>query len=344
MPPDFASRLVAWQRDYGRHDLPWQGGDDPYPVWLSEIMLQQTQVETVVPYFRRFLTCFPDLRALAAADEEAVLSLWSGLGYYSRARNLHAAARRIALAHGGRFPEDVEAIRALPGVGRSTAAAIAAFAFGHRCAILDGNVKRVLSRIFAVDGWPGEKAVENRLWRLAESLLPEDDIRAYTQGIMDLGATVCTRASPRCGACPFEDDCLANRQGRQRELPGPRPRKALPEKAAGMLVLLRAREVLLEKRPSSGIWGGLWSLPECAETDDPLTAARRLGLEADAAEALPAISHSFTHFRLFIRPWALRVRSLPTVDEPGRLWLPLDDLEGAALPAPVRRILESARA
>jgi A/G-specific adenine glycosylase len=186
--------------------------------------------------------------------------------------------------------------------------------------------------------------VEKRLWHLAESLLPADDIRAYTQGLMDLGATVCTRAKPHCGVCPFEDDCQANRQGRQRELPGPRPRKALPEKSTGMLVLLRAGEVLLEKRPPSGIWGGLWSLPECAEADDPLAAARHLGLEADAAEALPAFSHSFTHFRLFIRPWALRVRNLPAVTEPGRLWLPLDDLEGAALPTPVRRILESAQA
>ena len=307
-------------------------------------MLQQTQVETVIPYFRRFLARFPDLRALAAADEEAVLALWSGLGYYGRARNLHAAARRIAAEHGGCFPGNVEAIRALPGIGRSTAAAIAAFAFGHRGAILDGNVKRVLARIFAVDGWPGKKVVENRLWHLSESLLPENDIRAYIQGLMDLGATVCTRARPRCGACPFEDDCLANRQGRQRELPGPRPRKLLPEKSAGMLVLLRAGEVLLEKRPPSGIWGGLWSLPECAETDDPLDAARRLGLEVDAVEILPTFSHSFTHFRLFIRPWTLRVRSLPTVAEPGRLWLALDDLEGAALPTPVRRILESARA
>jgi A/G-specific adenine glycosylase len=186
--------------------------------------------------------------------------------------------------------------------------------------------------------------VENRLWHLSESLLPASDIRTFTQGLMDLGATVCTRARPRCGACPFEDDCLASRQGRQLELPGPRPRKLMPEKSAGMLVLLRAGEVLLEKRPPSGIWGGLWSLPECPEADDPLAAARRLGLEVEAAEALPAFSHSFTHFRLFIRPWALRVRSLPSLAGPGRLWLPLDDLAGAALPTPVRRILESARA
>lgn len=344
MTPDFASRLVAWQRDHGRHDLPWQGGADPYPVWVSEIMLQQTQVETVMPYFRRFLDRFPDLAALAAADEDQVLALWSGLGYYSRGRNLHAAARRIVAEHGGRFPEDFAAIQSLPGIGRSTAAAIAVFAFGQRRAILDGNVKRVLARVYGVAGWPGDRTVENRLWTLAESLLPAAGIRAYTQGLMDLGAMVCARARPRCDACPFTDHCLANRRGLQRELPGPRPRKALPEKSAAMLVLLRAGEVLLEKRPPSGIWGGLWSLPECGESDDPRAAARRLGFEADVADALPAFSHSFTHFRLFIRPWELRVTSAGSVAEPGRLWLSLDDLEGAALPTPVRRILESVRA
>ena len=340
MSSDFAPRLIAWQRSHGRHDLPWQGNTDPYPVWLSEIMLQQTQVETVIPYYRRFLARFPDLASLASAHEDEVLGHWSGLGYYSRARNLHAAAKRIAAEHGGRFPSDIEAIQALPGIGRSTAAAIAAFAFGQRRAILDGNVKRVLARVSGVEGWPGEKAVETRLWYLAEALLPATDIHAYTQGLMDLGATVCTRGRPRCEACPFQVDCVANRQGRQRELPGPRPKKAIPEKSVAMLVLLRPGEVLLEKRPPSGIWGGLWSLPECGEGDDPVRVAQGLGYAVDKPSELPAFTHAFTHFRLFIRPWALAVRRVEAAAEPGRVWLSLDDLEGAALPTPVRRILQ----
>lgn len=338
----FAPRLIAWQKQHGRHALPWQGGaeGDAYPVWLSEIMLQQTQVETVIPYYQRFLARFPDVAALAAAHEDAVLGLWSGLGYYSRARNLHAAARRVVAEHGGQFPRDIDAILALPGIGRSTAAAIVAFAFNERRAILDGNVKRVLARVFSIEGWPGEKGVENRLWNLAESLLPDTDIRAYTQGLMDLGATVCTRGRPRCESCPYTDDCIANIQGRQRELPAARPKKTMPEKSTAMLVLLNAGEVLLEKRPNSGIWGGLWSLPEFPEQDDPLAAASRLGYQAELTGELPGFNHAFTHFRLFIQPWRLRVKRSHAAAEPGRIWLSLDDLDGAALPTPVRRILE----
>jgi len=341
----FAPRLIAWQKQHGRHSLPWQGGEagDAYPVWLSEIMLQQTQVETVIPYYQRFLASFPDLATLAAAHEDAVLGHWSGLGYYSRARNLHAAALRIAAEHGGQFPRDIDAILALPGIGRSTAAAIAAFAFGERRAILDGNVKRVLARVFGIEGWPGEKTVENRLWALAETLLPVSDIRAYTQGLMDLGATVCTRGRPRCESCPFSDDCVANSQGRQRELPGARPKKSLPEKRTAMLVLLNAGEVLLEKRPNSGIWGGLWSLPEFPEQDDPVQAASRLGYPAELTGELPGFNHTFTHFRLFIQPWQLQVTRSHAAAEPGRIWLSLDDLDGAALPTPVRRILAGLR-
>lgn len=340
MSPAFAARLIAWQRMHGRHDLPWQASRDPYPVWLAEIMLQQTQVDTVIPYFQRFLARFPDIASLAAAGEDAVLAQWSGLGYYRRARNLHAAAKRIVSGHGGRFPDDMAAILALPGIGRSTAAAVAVFAFGQRRAILDGNVKRVLARVFGVDGWPGERAVENRLWTLAESLLPATDLPAYTQGLMDLGATLCTRARPRCDICPFADDCVAHREGRQRELPGPQPRKVLPERSLAMLVLCRPGEVLLEKRPPTGVWGGLWSLPECPEADDPVRVARRLGCVVGESLALPPFTHVFTHFRLRIRPWLLRVSHAPAVEESGRLWLALDDLPGAALPTPVRRILD----
>lgn len=350
MPPSltlelFAPRLIDWQLQHGRHSLPWQCGaeGDAYPVWLSEIMLQQTQVETVIPYYQRFLMRFPNLATLAEADQDEVLGHWSGLGYYSRARNLHAAAQRIAGEHGGSFPREIDSILALPGIGRSTAAAIAAFAFNQRCAILDGNVKRVLARVFGIEGWSGEKAVENRLWELAESLLPETDIRAYTQGLMDLGATVCKRGRPRCECCPFADDCMANRQGRQRELPAARPKKSMPEKSTAMLVLLNAGEVLLEKRPNSGIWGGLWSLPEFSEQDDPVQTASRLGYQAVLTGELPAFNHTFTHFRLFIQPWQLQVKRSHTASEPGRIWLSLDDLEGAALPTPVRRILAGLR-
>ena len=340
---EFAPRLIAWQRQHGRHNLPWQAGvaGDAYPVWLSEIMLKQTQVDTVIPYYQRFLDRFPDLATLAAADQDSVMGFWSGLGYYSRARNLHAAAKRIMAEHGGHFPRTIDAIRALPGVGRSTAAAIAAFAFDERHAILDGNVKRVLARVFGIEGWPGAKAVENRLWNLAESLLPDTGIRAYTQGLMDLGATVCTRGRPRCAACPFAEACIANQQSRQRELPAARPKATLPERSTAMLVLRHAGEVLLEKRPNNGIWGGLWSLPEMPVQDDPVRAASRLGLQANLIGELPACTHGFTHFRLDIQPWQLWVDRLPVAAEPGRIWLSLNALDGAALPTPVRRILSA---
>lgn len=346
--PDFAVRLIAWQQKFGRHTLPWQGTSDPYRIWLSEIMLQQTQVESVIPYYQRFLARFPDLHALADAEEDVVLGLWSGLGYYSRARNLHAAARKIVQEHSGEFPRDLSEIELLPGIGRTTAAAVAAFAYQVRCAILDGNVKRVLTRVFGVEGWPGEKTVEAQLWRLAESLLPatapltsQNDIRSYTQGLMDLGATVCTRGRPRCNVCPFEDDCVANMTGRQRELPAPRPRKNVPERAVAMFVLVCAGEVWLEKRPPSGIWGGLWSFPEGAEESAPEAMAAHLGFEIESRRELDGFTHTFTHFRLFIRPWLVFVRRSTHVMEPGCIWLPLSDIEGAALPTPVRRILQS---
>lgn len=338
---DFSHRLIAWQQSHGRHDLPWQVSD-PYRVWLSEIMLQQTQVDTVMPYYRRFLERFADIAGLAGASQDEVMALWSGLGYYARARNLHAAARQVVEQHGGRFPDDIAAITALPGIGRSTAAAIAVFAFGQRHAILDGNVKRVLCRCFGIDGWPGAAAVEQRLWSLAESLLPEAHLIAYTQGLMDLGATVCRRSRPACPACPFTDTCLAQRQGRQAELPASRARKALPEKSTRMLVLLHAGSVLLERRPPSGIWGGLWSLPEADPADAVETLVRRLGLSADAGVDLPALSHTFSHYRLRILPSLVNVERIPPgVASPGQIWLPLADLPNAALPTPVRRLLQA---
>lgn len=342
MTSDFSNRLIAWQKQHGRHDLPWQNTRDPYAVWVSEIMLQQTQVSAVIPYYARFMARFPDIASLAAADEDAVLQLWSGLGYYSRARNLHAAAQRIQSGHGGVFPQDPAAIEALPGIGRSTAAAIAAFCFGARTAILDGNVKRVLARCFGVDGWPGVPAVEKRLWSLAESLLPEKDVDTYTQGLMDLGATLCTRSKPDCGTCPMQALCVARRDDRVKQLPAPKPHKASPLRETAMLLLMRNGEILLEKRPASGIWGGLWSLPEMDPAGDPLQEAeRRFGLRCEVLPALPALMHAFTHFRLKILPRPLRVTGVIRQDgTPGRLWLGLDEAAGAALPTPVRKLLQ----
>lgn len=338
---DFAARLIRWQQSYGRHDLPWQESRDPYAVWLSEIMLQQTQVASVIPYYRRFLERFPDIASLAQAPQDEVLARWSGLGYYTRARNLHRAAQIIVERHDGAFPHVFDDILALPGIGRSTAAAVSTFAFGARCAILDGNVKRVLARYFALAGHPGEKNVQALLWQHAESLLPQRDVEAYTQGLMDLGAGVCTRSRPRCENCPVARGCLAQQQGRQSEFPGLRPRKTLPERETVMLLLQRGGEVFLEKRPPAGIWGGMWSFPEIARDEDPRQIClSRFGFEAAAPEPLAEMLHVFTHFRLHIRPQRLVVRDVRAqARQPGGVWLDIEDALGAALPAPARKLL-----
>jgi A/G-specific adenine glycosylase len=339
----FAARLSRWQKAHGRHDLPWQNTRDAYRIWLSEIMLQQTQVTTVIPYYTRFLAAFPDLTALAAASEDRVLEHWSGLGYYRRAHHLHAAAKAIVARHGGEFPRGVDAIAALPGIGRSTAAAIAVFAFGARAAILDGNVKRVLARHCGVEGFPGAPAVERELWRVAQTLLPARGIRTYTQGLMDLGATVCTRAAPRCDACPVAHDCIARRDNRAGVLPSPRPKKMLPHRAVRVLVLERAGMILLEKRPSAGIWGGLWSFPEASvDADVAMHCRAQFSATVAAGEALPTIEHGFTHYRLTIHPQRIAVRTWPPrAEAPGRLWLTRDDALNAALPAPIRKLVRS---
>ena len=340
---DFSTRLIAWQREHGRHDLPWQGGHDPYRIWLSEIMLQQTRVETVIPYYERFLARFPDVAALAAAPVEDVMALWSGLGYYARARNLHRAARVIMDEHGGAFPHSAAAIAGLPGIGRSTAAAIAAFAWGERVAILDGNVKRVLCRVFGIEGFPGEKAVVARLWALAESLLPERGIGRYIQAQMDLGATLCTRARPACARCPFHDDCVARREGRVAELPAARPKKVGPRRGARCAVILHQGAVLLERRPPAGIWGGLLALPELpAEAEDAQAwSAQRFGLATAAPQPLAPLTHAFTHFVLELQPLLLHTHSIHGLADDGALcWLPLGAHAEAALPTPVRRILD----
>ncbi|HEX7053049.1 MAG TPA: A/G-specific adenine glycosylase [Burkholderiales bacterium] len=315
----FAEQLVRWQRVHGRRDLPWQGTRDPYRIWLSEVMLQQTQVATVIPYYERFLARFPDVRALARASQEEVLRLWSGLGYYARGRNLHRAAREIARSG---FPRTPETLQALPGVGRSTAAAIAVFAFGARAAILDGNVKRVLARCFAIEG-------EKALWRRAEAELPERDVERYTQALMDLGATVCTRARPACERCPVARRCEAHRRGWQARLPARRARAPLPQKRVTWLVQRRGGKVLVERRPSPGIWGGLWCFPA--------------GRRAPGDRPLGVIEHGFTHFRLRIQP-VLRETASTGKPESGMRWMSLAALERAAVPAPVRTLAARLRA
>jgi A/G-specific adenine glycosylase len=336
----FAARIISWQAAHGRHDLPWQADRDPYRVWVSEVMLQQTQVATVIAYFERFCDRFPDVEALAAAPLHDVLSLWSGLGYYARARNLHACARQVVEQLGGRFPLDVQTLRGLPGIGRSTAAAIAAFCANAREPILDGNVKRLLARYFAVDGYPGAAEVERGLWRRAAALLPRaDDMPRYTQGLMDLGATVCTRRAPRCAHCPLASGCRALATGRVNELPAPRPRRRLPQRRAWALLALHDGRVLLQRRAPAGLWGGLQALPQF----ESASALRRAAAQIDSRprlKALPPRRHAFTHFSLTLMPLRLDVRSpAPRLQEASLHWLPLRDLDKAPLPAPIRALL-----
>jgi A/G-specific adenine glycosylase len=342
--PGFAERVVTWQRAHGRRDLPWQRTRDPYGIWVSEIMLQQTQVATVLGYYERFMAAFPDVRALAAASEDAVLAQWSGLGYYRRARHMHAAARAVVALHDGAFPRDAATLATLPGIGRSSAAAIAAFASGERGAILDGNVKRVLARHRGIGGDPTSPAVDKALWDAATTLVPSEGIESYTQGMMDVGATICTRANPRCDACPVADDCVARIGGRIAELPGRRARRELPHREVQVLLVERAGEVLLERRPSTGVWGRLWSLPEIPLGGDPVAAMReRYGVSARVVETLAPVEHAFTHYALTMHPSRLTAR------EPGEgmpaecVWLSRADLAGAALPSPIRKLLSAGR-
>ena len=341
----FAERLLQWFDAHGRHDLPWQHPRTPYRVWLSEIMLQQTQVQTVIPYFERFLARFPSVASLAIADEGDVLALWSGLGYYSRARNLHATARDCATHHGGELPKTMEDLIALPGIGRSTAAAILSQAHGQAHAILDGNVKRVLARQLGISEWPGKPTVERALWSNAERRLPltgSASLRMpdYTQAVMDFGATLCTPRKPRCGDCPFAVDCLAHQSGQVASIPARKPKKAIPTRQTHMLVVRNsAGAVLLEHRQSAGVWKGLWSLPEAADDDELALARARLG--AEPQKTLPEFTHVFSHYRLRIRP-SLHTAHPRFVHDGGALrWASLDQLDAIGLPSPVRKLLES---
>lgn len=346
--PMFSHDVVSWQKQHGRHALPWQNTRDAYRVWLSEIMLQQTQVAAVIPYYLRFLEKFPTLQSLAAAPTEQVMAHWSGLGYYSRARNLHKCAQMVVAEYGGAFPADPSLLEQLPGIGRSTAAAISAFSYGTRAAILDGNVKRVFARVFGIDRYPGEKSVENEMWLRAVALLPVQNVESYTQGLMDLGATLCTRSRPACNRCPLAHRCIAYATGRTDELPIRKPKKAVPEKETAMLVIVDRDQILLEQRPDKGIWGGLLSLPEVGVAiegeEDDFDVALHLAIApfgvADSVARLPRLSHGFTHFKLHITPYQITLaRRLDLAGQLGHVWYPATELVNAPLPAPIRKLL-----
>ncbi|WP_075184811.1 A/G-specific adenine glycosylase [Teredinibacter haidensis] len=341
--PTFAQKLLKWFDQYGRKNLPWQQPIHPYRVWVSEIMLQQTQVETVIPYFNRFLERFPTLESLANAPLDDVLHLWTGLGYYARARNLHKCAQTVQAEHQGQMPSDVESLEALPGIGRSTAAAIASIAYEQSTAILDGNVKRVLARHHAVDGWPGKPAVLNQLWQHAEQHMPKKRCRDYTQAIMDLGATVCTRSKPQCNQCPVVSTCQAHAQSNPQDYPGKKPKKTLPIKQIQMLLIHnKSGEVLLEQRPPTGIWGGLWSLPELQQTEDSKAhISEHIGKVSTHIE-WPQLRHTFSHYHLDISPIAVKLAKVyPQIMENNRqLWYNLQQPQNLGLAAPVKKLLE----
>ncbi|MBO9664937.1 A/G-specific adenine glycosylase [Dokdonella sp.] len=341
----FAPALLHWYDRHGRKDLPWQRERDAYRVWLSEVMLQQTQVRTVIPYFERFLAALPTLAELAAAPQDRVLALWSGLGYYSRARNLHRTAQICVAEHGGELPRALDALSALPGIGRSTAAAILAQTWNERHAILDGNVRRVLARWHGLRGWPGETATQRELWRLAEQHTPHERVADYTQAIMDLGATLCVRARPHCTRCPVATGCVALREGLTAELPARKPARAKPTRKTTMLIVRDAqRRVLLERRPSVGIWASLWSLPEIdTAAEAPRHLLERYAVRADGGAALAPFVHVFSHYTLEITPLLLE-HAQPVArvaDADDRAWYAPAELAGVGLPAPVRKLLDT---
>jgi A/G-specific adenine glycosylase len=343
---DFAASLIDWHARHGRHDLPWQRRRTAYRVWVSEIMLQQTQVATVIPYYERFMQRFPDVGALAAAPLDEVLHLWSGLGYYARARNLHRAAVRIAEEHDGRFPKSFEAVSHLPGIGRSTAGAILALSRGERFPILDGNVRRVLSRHFAVEGRTSDRATLQKLWDLSDECTPTEHVDTYTQAVMDLGATVCIRRNPTCTTCPVSATCVARRTGRQHDLPSPKPARTRRLRQVFMLAAVREDgDVLLERRPESGVWGGLWCLPEFASTTEAADYARRM-LRGASTRPVPLapVEHAFTHFDLVITPLLAHCSGSAAAPDPARAgitqWYRAREPARLGLPAPIRLLLE----
>ncbi|MEX2327737.1 MAG: A/G-specific adenine glycosylase [Pseudomonadales bacterium] len=341
----FSTRILQWYDHHGRTNLPWQQDVSPYRVWISEIMLQQTRVQTVIPYFERFMQRFPSVHALAGATEDEVLHLWTGLGYYARARNLHKTARIISDDHRGKFPDTVNELCELPGIGRSTAGAVVSIAGGRRAPILDGNVKRVLARCFGIEGWPGQSNTAKQLWQKAEELTPDRRVADYTQAIMDLGATLCVRAAPNCAACPMESICVANRGARVEQLPGKKPRKAMPIKSTCMLLVENAAaELLLEKRDSRGVWGGLWSFPECApgELDETLANFP----PGSSRDDLSPFRHTFTHFHLDITPVHINLPDTADYEireASKRCWYSLTQPVEIGLAGPVTKLINELR-
>ena len=344
-PTEFADRLLDWFDEHGRKDLPWQSPKDPYRTWVSEIMLQQTQVQTVIPYFKRFMTSFPDVVALADAARDEVLQHWSGLGYYARARNLHKAAQILRDEHGGNFPDTLEAVMALPGIGRSTAGAILSLSMDQRHAILDGNVKRVLARHEAIDGWPGTTSVAKELWEVAERRTPRERVADYTQAIMDLGATLCTRGNPACERCPVAADCAAHKLGSVANFPGRKPRKDKPLRSTTMVLARQDGHLFLERRPEAGIWGGLWSLPEVNGQGVEDWCRKRLGAEPEVIERWEPLRHGFSHYDLDIRPIVVRVAAplSKVADCADAGWHRLDEQLPGGVAAPVSKLIERLR-
>ncbi|CZF78864.1 A/G-specific adenine glycosylase [Grimontia marina] len=349
MSQSFSDAILTWYDKFGRKTLPWQQEKTPYKVWLSEIMLQQTQVATVIPYFERFMARFPTVVDLANADLDEVLHLWTGLGYYARARNLHKAAQKIATEFGGEFPTNIEDVMALPGIGRSTAGAVLSLSLGQHHPILDGNVKRTLSRHFAVEGWPGKKPVENLLWQHAEANTPADGVQRYNQAMMDMGAMICTRSKPKCDICPVNYSCEANAQGRQADFPGKKPKKTIPEKETCFVLFQYQDQIWLEQRPPAGLWGGLWCLPETPEQTAEGFISHKLAANIhEKPEHLTAFRHTFSHFHLDIVPVRVKLHSKPDnigengiMEGNGGLWYNLTQPAKVGLAAPVQKLLES---
>jgi A/G-specific adenine glycosylase len=341
----FTKSLLQWFDVYGRKTLPWQQNPTPYRVWVSEVMLQQTQVATVIPYYERFMARFPTVESLGTAPQDEVLHLWTGLGYYARARNLLGCAQTLVARHGGEFPLSLDAVEALPGIGRSTAGAILALSQGQRHAILDGNVKRVLARVFGISGDPNSTPVLAALWDQAEACTPHARVGAYTQAIMDLGATVCTRTRPACTVCPMNSLCVAAHEGRQAELPGRKQRRERKSREATLLIVESAsngaRAILLERRSAPGIWGGLWSPPQFESEFAALDWCRReLGELQMEAQRLSPIDHAFTHFDLRLTPLRVRCLSEAAVRDGERLWYSLDAPPKVGLPQPIRQLID----
>lgn len=336
----FAQVVLAWYQRYGRKTLPWQLEKTAYKVWLSEVMLQQTQVATVIPYFERFIARFPNIADLAAAPLDEVLHLWTGLGYYARARNLHKAAQTVVSQHNGIFPSDFEAIHALPGIGRSTAGAVLSLALGQHYPILDGNVKRVLARCYAVEGWPGEKKVENRLWQISEQVTPAQGVEQFNQAMMDLGAMVCTRSKPKCELCPLNSGCMAYANHSWASYPGKKPKKTLPKKTAFLLMIQYQDRVWLEQRPPVGLWGGLFCFPQFIDEEELNSGIKKYGSTADKLQQMTSFRHTFSHFHLDIVPIWLNLDSASAcMDEGVGLWYNLAQPQSVGLAAPVERLL-----